>query len=104
MTDRNAPSAGPHHHEKSDIEPIVLVTHEFFPTRGGAGIYVHELAKAAGRRGYDVRVLAPGHPSWHERDLAVKLEAISTVPLLKFLRLLPETARYLIANRRIIRY
>jgi len=51
-----------------------------------------------------VRVLAPGSPSWHERDLAVKLESISTVPLLKFLWHFPETAHYLIANRRIIRY
>ena len=85
MTERNAPGAGPRDHENSDIESIVLATHEFFPTRGGAGIYVHELAKAAVRKGYDVRVLAPGHPSWHQRDLAVELEAISRLPLLKLL-------------------
>jgi phosphatidylinositol alpha-1,6-mannosyltransferase len=82
----------------------VLATHEFFPILGGVAIYVHELAKAAVRLGYEVRVLAPHHSSWDRNDLGVELDAISPVPLHHPLWIYPETVRYLIANRAALRH
>ena len=48
-TDRRAP-------------PLVLVTHEFFPHRGGIAIYAAEMARAAQGLGYEVEVWAPALP------------------------------------------
>jgi phosphatidylinositol alpha-1,6-mannosyltransferase len=50
--------------------PLVLVTHEFHPHRGGIAIYAAEMAKAAQELGYDIEVWAPAlplgatEPSW----------------------------------------
>ena len=50
--------------------PLVLVTHEFFPHRGGIAIYAAEMARAAQELGYEVEVWAPAlpkgvpEPSW----------------------------------------
>ena len=41
---------------------IVLVTHEFYPHRGGIAIYAAEMARAAQGFGYDVEVWAPALP------------------------------------------
>jgi glycosyltransferase involved in cell wall biosynthesis len=80
--------------------PITLLTHEFFPARGGAGVYVQELACAAGRLGYDVRVLAPGHPRWKEIRLPVALESLGRASRLKDWWYFPATAFHLLSNRR----
>lgn len=45
------------------VNPLVLVTHEFFPHRGGIAIYAAEMAKAALGLGYDVEVWAPQLPA-----------------------------------------
>jgi glycosyltransferase involved in cell wall biosynthesis len=42
--------------------PLVLVTHEFYPHRGGIAIYAAEMARAAQELGYDVEVWAPALP------------------------------------------
>lgn len=42
--------------------PLVLVTHEFHPHRGGIAIYAAEMAKAACELGYQVEVWAPALP------------------------------------------
>jgi phosphatidylinositol alpha-1,6-mannosyltransferase len=42
--------------------PLVLVTHEFHPHRGGIAIYAAEMAKAARELGYAVEVWAPALP------------------------------------------
>jgi len=42
---------------------LVLVTHEFYPHRGGIAVYAAEMARAAGESGYDVEVWAPALPS-----------------------------------------
>ncbi|MBI2814943.1 MAG: glycosyltransferase family 4 protein [Opitutae bacterium] len=42
---------------------LVLVTHEFFPHRGGIAIYAAEMARAAQQLGYDVEVWAPALPA-----------------------------------------
>jgi len=39
---------------------ITLLTHEFPPRRGGAGVYCEEMAHAAASLGYEVNVWAPG--------------------------------------------
>ncbi|MBT4664887.1 MAG: glycosyltransferase, partial [Opitutae bacterium] len=39
---------------------ITLLTHEFPPRRGGAGVYCEEMAHAAASLGYEVKVWAPG--------------------------------------------
>lgn len=44
------------------LKPLVLVTHEFFPHRGGIAIYAAEMAKAAQGLGYEVEVWAPALP------------------------------------------
>ena len=38
---------------------IAIITHEFPPYRGGAGVYCEELAYAAQRSGSNVEVWAP---------------------------------------------
>jgi glycosyltransferase involved in cell wall biosynthesis len=43
--------------------PLVLVTHEFHPHRGGIAIYAAEMAKAALQLGYTVEVWAPALPA-----------------------------------------
>jgi phosphatidyl-myo-inositol dimannoside synthase len=42
--------------------PLVLVTHEFYPHRGGIAVYAAEMAKAAVDLGYAVEVWAPALP------------------------------------------
>lgn len=46
----------------SSHAPLVLVTHEFHPHRGGIAIYAAEMAKAAQAAGYAVEVWAPALP------------------------------------------
>lgn len=43
--------------------PLVLVTHEFYPHRGGIAVYAAEMARAAQQLGYDVEVWAPALPA-----------------------------------------
>ena len=38
---------------------VFVITHEFFPTRGGIATYVEEMARASVDLGYDVEVWAP---------------------------------------------
>lgn len=42
---------------------LILVTHEYFPHRGGIAVYAAEMAKAAGQIGYQVEVWAPALPA-----------------------------------------
>jgi glycosyltransferase involved in cell wall biosynthesis len=43
--------------------PLVLVTHEYYPHRGGIAVYAAEMARAAQTLGYDVEVWAPALPA-----------------------------------------
>lgn len=47
---------------KYSAQPLVVVTHEFFPHHGGIAIYTAEMAKAAQTLGYEVEVWAPALP------------------------------------------
>lgn len=42
---------------------LVLVTHEFYPQRGGIAVYAAEMARAAQELGYTVEVWAPALPA-----------------------------------------
>src|SRR3954469_17699282 len=42
---------------------LVLVTHEFYPHRGGIAVYAAEMARAAHELGYSVEVWAPALPA-----------------------------------------
>ena len=42
--------------------PLAVLTHEFFPYRGGIAVYVEETARAAAAAGYGVTVWAPDKP------------------------------------------
>jgi glycosyltransferase involved in cell wall biosynthesis len=43
----------------SSKPPVFIITHEFYPTRGGIATYVEEMARASVNLGYDVEVWAP---------------------------------------------
>lgn len=43
----------------SNKPPVFIITHEFYPMRGGIATYVEEMARASVNLGYDVEVWAP---------------------------------------------
>jgi glycosyltransferase involved in cell wall biosynthesis len=43
--------------------PLAVLTHEFFPYRGGIAVYVEETARAAAALGYKTTVWAPDNPA-----------------------------------------
>ena len=57
---------------------ITLLTHEFPPRRGGAGVYCEEMAHAAASLGHEVRVWAPVTPDLERDDsLPYSLNSLS---------------------------
>jgi len=42
--------------------PVFLITHEFYPRRGGIATFAEEIARAAAGLGYDIEVWAPAAP------------------------------------------
>ena len=54
------PASSPNHRPSRHL---VLVTHEFFPHRGGIAVYAAEMARAAQELGYAVEVWAPALPA-----------------------------------------
>jgi glycosyltransferase involved in cell wall biosynthesis len=47
--------------------PLAVLTHEFFPFRGGIAVYAEETARAAAAMGFSVTVWAPDRPELRER-------------------------------------
>ena len=45
---------------------ILFLARDFLPAPGGIAIFVHKLADQLGRRGHDVRVVAPRRPGWRK--------------------------------------
>jgi len=39
-----------------DSQPLFLITHEFYPRRGGIATFAEEMARASATLGYDVEV------------------------------------------------
>ncbi len=82
---------------------IFLITHEFYPKRGGIATFTEEIAKASAGLGYEVEVWAQSAPPEHEREWPFKLHRLSvkgTHDLTCQLKL----AWQLIRERRRLRY
>ncbi len=82
---------------------VYLITHEFYPVRGGIATFTEEIAKASAGLGYDVEVWAQSAPPEVEKDWPFRLRRLplkGTHDLLCQLRL----ARQLIAARRELRH
>jgi phosphatidyl-myo-inositol dimannoside synthase len=58
--------------------PLAVLTHEFFPYRGGIAVYVEETARAAVAAGWAVTVWAPDQSALRERPWPF---ALRTVPM-----------------------
>lgn len=48
--------------------PVFLITHEFYPKRGGIATFTEEIARASAALGYDVEVWAQSAPGGMERS------------------------------------
>ena len=55
--------------------PLVVLTHEFYPFRGGIAVYVEEAARAAAEN-FGVTVFAPDHPSLGEQSWPLTLRPL----------------------------
>ncbi|MCX6944549.1 MAG: glycosyltransferase family 4 protein [Opitutales bacterium] len=53
--------------------PVYLITHEFYPVRGGIATFTEEIAKASAGLGYDVEVWAQSALPQHERSWPFRL-------------------------------
>lgn len=84
--------------------PVFLITHEFYPVRGGIATFTEEMAKATASLGYDVEVWAQSAPPAVERsNLPFRLRRLplrGSHDLLCQVRL----ARELIRHRRDLRH
>jgi glycosyltransferase involved in cell wall biosynthesis len=85
------------------LNSVFLITHEFYPKRGGIATFTEEIAKATAGLGYQVEVWAQSAPPDKEKNWPFKLHRLSvkgTHNITCQLRL----ARQLIASRRRLRY
>ena len=84
--------------------PIFLITHEFYPKRGGIATFAEEIARATAKLGYDVEVWAQSAaPSSEKTDWPFRLRRLplkGTHDLTCQIQL----ARELIRHRRSLRY
>jgi len=83
--------------------PVYLITHEFYPVRGGIATFTEEIAKAGANLGYDVEVWAQSAPPDAEKEWPFRLRRLplkGTHNLLCQLRL----ARELVSARRQLRH
>ncbi len=84
-------------------QPVFLITHEFFPKRGGIATFTEEIAKASASLGYDVEVWAQSAPPAVEKNWPFRLRRLplkGTHDLMCQLRLV----RQLVRERRRLRY
>ena len=83
--------------------PVFLITHEFYPVRGGIATFTEEIARATASLGYDVEVWAPSAPAETEKKWPFRLRRL---PLkgTHGLRCQLQLAWQLVVNRRQLRY
>lgn len=84
-------------------QPVFLITHEFFPKRGGIATFTEEIAKASASLGYDVEVWAQSAPPAVEKNWPFRLRRLplkGTHDLMCQLRLVWQLVR----ERRRLRY
>jgi glycosyltransferase involved in cell wall biosynthesis len=82
--------------------PLYLITHEFYPVRGGIATFTEEIARASASLGYDVEVWAQSAPPHREKNWPFRLRRLplkGSHGLMCQLRL----ARELVASRRQLR-
>ena len=82
--------------------PVYLITHEFFPQRGGIATFTEEIARATAALGYPMEVWAPNTAGEQDKVWPFKVRRLhlaGTHNLGCQVRL----ARHLIANRRSLR-
>ena len=88
----------------SVAQPLFLITHEFFPRRGGIATFTEEMARASTQLGYDVEVWAQAaHPTTVDKAWPFRLKRL---PLLGShdLSCQVKLMRELVAQRRRLRY
>jgi len=83
--------------------PVYLITHEFYPVRGGIATFTEEIARASASLGYDVEVWAPSAPAETEKKWPFRLRRL---PLkgTHGLRCQLQLAWQLVINRRRLRH
>ncbi len=84
--------------------PVFLITHEFYPVRGGIATFTEEIARATASLGYDIEVWAPAvakpaqEKTWPFRLRRLPLKGTQD------LRCQAQLARELVKARRQLRY
>lgn len=63
----------------STDSPVLLVTHEFYPKRGGIATYAEEMALAAQKAGYEIEVWASNREGMLDRETPFPLRPIPNV-------------------------
>lgn len=89
--------------ERSNPAPIFLITHEFYPRRGGIATFTEEMAKASTKLGYDVEVWAQTAETKSEKSWPFRIRRLplkGTHDLICQAKLMLE----LISERRRLRY
>ena len=56
--------------------PVFLITHEFYPVRGGIATFAEEIARASAGLGYDVEVWAPSAPPQADKKWPFRLRRL----------------------------
>lgn len=54
--------------DAAGLDPVILITHEFYPRRGGIATFAEEMARASVGLGYEVEVWAQSAPPAVEKD------------------------------------
>lgn len=87
----------------TSLNSLFLITHEFYPKRGGIATFTEEMAKASAALGFDVEVWAQSAPAEPSREWPFRLQRLpvkGTHDLSCQLRLAAELVR----QRRRLRY
>ncbi|MDX2187532.1 MAG: glycosyltransferase family 4 protein [Opitutaceae bacterium] len=59
------------------LNSVFLITHEFYPKRGGIATFTEEIAKASVGLGYEIEVWAQNAPTAEEKQWPFKLQRLS---------------------------
>ncbi len=87
----------------AQARPLFLITHEFYPKRGGIATFAEEIAKASVGLGFDVEVWAQSAPPSREKRWPFRLRRLPLAGT-HDLRCQIKLATQLIAERRRLRY
>jgi len=79
------------------MKPVIVITHEFFPVRGGIAVFVEELAKAMQESSIDLEVWCPDHALLRQRPFSFPVLGIPVEPS-QGLKSRGQLADYLKAN------